>query len=412
MMTSFKRCTFLLSIGMAWLSHGFDLEETAHYLPSRHDVHAEWTVVGAGTAGILTVGMLIDAGIAPSSIIWVDPDFEGGRMGKYYGDIPANSPARAFHTFINTCKLFQECDTPAMRRVMEADPNKIYRLEIIIQPLKDMTELLRSKVFSLQDTLVSLDFVDNKWVATTRNSTFTTNHVILAIGSYPITLSYLPDQTIPIDTAFNRAALAREVGPHSTVGVVGDAHSAILIMKNLYELPVGRIINFYKKPLLYITDVGGENIGLQGVAAQWAKEKLERNPAPNIIRVKSSPEALKAWTPLCDKIIYAMGYKRNPLPIINGHSDITYNDVTGEILPRIFGFGIAFPQLYISATGNVEHRVGMRQFVEYARKVLPEWLKQKNADDCLDYDQLEELFVITPIKASSCRHESILTTVY
>lgn len=48
---------------------------------------AVWTVVGVGPAGIATVGKLIDLGVDPSCIVWIDPHFEPDfwdATGKVY----------------------------------------------------------------------------------------------------------------------------------------------------------------------------------------------------------------------------------------------------------------------------------------------------------------------------------------
>ena len=40
-----------------------------------------WTVIGAGPAGIAAVGKLLDHGIAPEKIAWIDPAFAAGDLG-------------------------------------------------------------------------------------------------------------------------------------------------------------------------------------------------------------------------------------------------------------------------------------------------------------------------------------------
>lgn len=39
----------------------------------------EWTVIGAGPAGIAAVGRLLDHGVAAERIAWVDPAFAADR---------------------------------------------------------------------------------------------------------------------------------------------------------------------------------------------------------------------------------------------------------------------------------------------------------------------------------------------
>jgi len=43
-------------------------------------------VVGAGPAGICALGNLLDRQIG--RILWVDDEFNGGRVNKYYREVP------------------------------------------------------------------------------------------------------------------------------------------------------------------------------------------------------------------------------------------------------------------------------------------------------------------------------------
>jgi NADPH-dependent 2,4-dienoyl-CoA reductase/sulfur reductase-like enzyme len=50
------------------------------------DVKYEAVVVGAGPAGIAAVGNLLEQKIEP--ILWVDDVMSGGRLDKYYREVP------------------------------------------------------------------------------------------------------------------------------------------------------------------------------------------------------------------------------------------------------------------------------------------------------------------------------------
>ena len=52
-----------------------------------------WAVIGAGPAGIISVGQLLEHGVSDYEILWIDPEFSPGRMGKYYGKVPSNQKA-------------------------------------------------------------------------------------------------------------------------------------------------------------------------------------------------------------------------------------------------------------------------------------------------------------------------------
>jgi len=53
----------------------------------QHDGKYEAVVVGAGPAGIAVVGNLLEQKKSP--ILWVDHQFSGGRLNKYYREVPS-----------------------------------------------------------------------------------------------------------------------------------------------------------------------------------------------------------------------------------------------------------------------------------------------------------------------------------
>lgn len=350
---------------------------------SQRTANAEWAVVGAGPAGILAVGMLLDAGVAPTQIIWIDPEFQVGRLGKYYSTVPANSATRLFLLFINACETFKACNSSAMQYLRSLDPGLVTELSVIVEPLKDVTTILRSRVQSLRDTVQMLDFMNNKWMVTTNFNRFSAQHVILALGSHPKTLNYLKDNQIPLDLAFNKEILAQRITAQDKVALVGDGHSAYLILKHLTEIPTGHIIHFFKRKLSFASDPETAGHGLLGLTAEWAKEVLVKNPPVNLVTIKSSPESLRIWTPLCTKIIYAIGYETNPLPLINGKSTVSYDPKTGSLMPRLFGFGIAFPEHYIPEPNTTQDEavikpsIGLHLFLQHLQEMLPQWIQSK-----------------------------------
>jgi cation diffusion facilitator CzcD-associated flavoprotein CzcO len=66
----------------------------------------EWIVVGAGPAGIAAVGKLIDHGISPKKIGWIDPDFQVGDLGKKWSQVSSNTTVDLFIRFLKNCKAF------------------------------------------------------------------------------------------------------------------------------------------------------------------------------------------------------------------------------------------------------------------------------------------------------------------
>lgn len=366
-------------------SHHVNCQES---YPWQSDV--QWAVVGAGGAGIIVVGLLLDLGVKPEQIAWIDPEFNAGRLGKYYTNVPANVKAQTFVHFINSCKTFRECQSPSIIALHEYDQELEYPLQTIVDPLLDITKMLCARVICIQSTLTSLDFENDIWHVGHLQGTFTAAHVVLATGSHPRSLDYECNHEIPLDYALDKQALSKLVEPNDSIAVIGSSHSAVLVLKFLSELPVKRILNFYKHPLVY----NKPEVGLLGIAATWAKETLENHPPiPNVLRIYNVPESRKAWLSICNKIIYAVGFDRNQVPPINGESEMTYDDKTGIIGSRLFGIGIAFPETFIDAeTGNTVSKIGLLGFMNYAQRIMPEWLLTK--EPLAKFCEFEELFSI------------------
>src|SRR5438128_748131 len=68
----------------------------------------QWAIVGAGLAGITALAVLIDSGVDPATIAWIDPEFNVGRVGKYYRNVPGNIAASRMILYVNNCPYFKE----------------------------------------------------------------------------------------------------------------------------------------------------------------------------------------------------------------------------------------------------------------------------------------------------------------
>lgn len=354
---------------------------------THHNCDAEWVIVGAGPAGIIIVGLLLELGTDPKSIIWLDPEFNVGRLGKYYSSVPGNAKTKIYIEFLQSCQIFMEANSPAYEKLFDLDQEIEYPLQVIVEPLADISNYLCTKVRCKKDTLCSLNFVNEVWHIGTSKECFTASHVVLAMGAHPKKLDYDCKHEIPLDLALDKETLQKYVSAKDTIAVVGSAQSAILLLKYLSELPTGRIINFYRNPI----EFGGES-GLKAATARWAQDVLLKTPPANLLRIYNSCDALKAWLPICTKIIYAVGFERNDIPTINNAPYLNFDDPSGILGPRLFGIGIAFPEKYQDETGKIVSRIGLLAFMEYAQEILPSWLATKR---CLfDFAKFEELFDI------------------
>lgn len=328
-------------------------------------ISARWTVIGAGPTGIMSVGLILDSGVPAEQIVWLDPKFNVGRMGERYKNVPGNGRVEQYIAFINMCNTFKGVKSDAINHLYSLAPTHAPALAVLTEPLQDITRFLRTKVVSITDEMTALNFHDNQWHISTNTNHIVSDNVVLATGAKPKTMTYEGIAQIPLDQALDKAILATHVTDQDCVAVIGSGHSAILILKYLTELSVNRIVQFFKKPIVYPVHtrigIAWQEAGLKGDVAQWAKTVLEVNPPQNIIRVLNTPQAMHDLLPQCTKVIYAAGFERNELPPVNGDSSTyaNYDRHSGLIAPHLYGVGIAFPQQKVDPIGNVEHLVGL-----------------------------------------------------
>lgn len=238
------------------------------------------------------------------------------------------------------------------------------------------------------------------------------NYLVLCTGSHPITSS-LPLQNnstakeitqIDLDPALKPSFL-KTILPTTkplTIGVIGASHSAILVLRNLYNLassthPHLRIKWFTRHPLRYAEERDGwifrDNTGLKGAVATWAKDNLEESVLPRsdvskylekvFTHKEREQEYYEKHLPECTHVIQAIGYRNNPLPKLEnegGSLDVKYDNTTagftdqnGKVVKGLYGAGIAFPERVTDPEKNVEHAVGLWKFMKYLKRVVPEW---------------------------------------
>ncbi len=342
----------------------------------------DWTVIGAGPAGIAAIGKLIDKGIAPEKIGWIDPRFCVGDLGGKWREVPSNTTVGLFLDYIHASKAFQFKQRPQKFKIEELPTKNTCLLEEIVKPLQWITDQLKGKVNAIQDAAIALNHIHGKWEIKTDQQRLHSKNVILAIGSEPKNLPHAKPEIIPLETALAPNKLIEHIKPNDTVGVFGSSHSAILVLANLVELQPKKIINFYRSPLKYALYLDHwilyDDTGLKGFTAQWAKEHLEKNVPDILDRVLVSDHIFDESLSLCNKVIYAVGFERRKTPVLEQFEHLRYDDTTGIIAPGLFGIGIAFPQAKFNPLGRLEHRVGLWKFIDYLDSILPIWMKYAN----------------------------------
>lgn len=341
----------------------------------------QWAIVGAGPAGIAAVGTLLDHGVKASDVIWIDPSFTVGDFGSIWLNVPSNTKVDTFLKFLYACKSFEynNCDTSfVLNTIPKEETCPLYRMA---EPLQWISDKLKTKVKTSIGLAENLALKNRIWNITLKDAQLIqAKNVILAVGAEPKKLAHsYPVNVIDLHDALNAERITQHFTSDDTIGVFGSSHSAILVLRNLIENSAKQIINFYRSPLVYAVYLDDwilfDNTGLKGSTADWARQYLNGSQPSNLLRIYSNEENIQHHLPKCTKVIYAIGFERRSLPVIEDLGEVSYFDQVGIIAPGLFGLGIAFPEAQYNPLGMLEHRVGLWKFMDYLQRMMPIWLK-------------------------------------
>lgn len=337
-----------------------------------------WAVIGAGPAGIAVVGKLLDAGIDPKEILWIDPDFKVGDLGQKWRSVSSNTKVKLFLDFLNACSSFRYQECPINFQLNHLPKEENCFLHAIADPLEWVSNHLQQRVRPFKTFAEELKAENGQWEITTRDGKFLAKNVVLAIGAEPSTLSLPGPTLLPIEQTVDLDLLKKVCSKNDTVAVFGSSHTAIVALYNLAAIEA-KVFNFYRSPLKYAVYLDDwilfDDSGLKGYSAQWARAHLDRQKLPNLERMLVTDSSFNEAFAKCNKVVYAIGFERRKSPLVLPYNTIKYNEHTGIIAPGLFGFGIAFPQGKFDKVGNYEYKVGLWKFMSYLTDVLPIWLK-------------------------------------
>src|SRR5581483_2239024 len=114
-----------------------------------------WTVIGAGPAGIAAVGKLLDQGIAPEQIAWIDPAFGAGDLGAKWRPVSSNTQVRMFIDYLNDAAAFEFSAAPPMP-LREVDPEGTCARALVAEPLVWITQHLRQRLQTFETIATAL----------------------------------------------------------------------------------------------------------------------------------------------------------------------------------------------------------------------------------------------------------------
>jgi len=339
----------------------------------------QWAVIGAGPAGIAAIGKLLDQGITADHILWLDPQFKVGDLGLYWQNVHSNTTVHLFNKFLLESPSFQYSKGAEDFKLSHLPQQHTCQLSLMVAPLQWITDHLRNTVEAQEAMIHHITLTHNTWILDSDSKSYSAQNVILAIGAEPDVLHYPMLDPIPFTIAIDKQRLHDVIDVKKTYAVFGSSHSAMIIIQHLVDLNVNKIINFYRSPCRYAINMGDwtlfDNTGLKGQTATWTRQHIDGTLPQNLVRYTASETNIKNYLPVCDKAIYAVGFKRRTSLTISGFEYNHYDPHVGILGPGLFGFGIAYPEIKPDQMGCLESQVGLWKFMLYLNKVLPIWLK-------------------------------------
>ncbi|MBE8215106.1 MAG: FAD-dependent oxidoreductase [Endozoicomonadaceae bacterium] len=336
----------------------------------------QWAVLGAGPAGIIAVCHLLQSKVPANDILWVDPEFSVGQFGTVWSRVWSNTPMATFHACMQALNIFG--DMPCFE-FTTLDATASCRLNMLAEPLMWLSNQCKKQVHIKQGIIDHIALSQGQWQLKSNTNRYQAKRVILATGSEPKKLN-LPFENIDLAIALNDELLAEQSNTWSneTIGVFGSSHSAILVLENVLNMGVKKVINFYKTPLKYAMSYEDftlfDNTGLKKHAADWASKNIDGVLPCNLDRMLCSDDRQSEVLSQCTQLVYAIGFDRKASVLVEGYSaNMQYNEYNGIIAPGLFGLGIAYPNKKTDAFGYTENNVGVVKFFHHIQRCFPMW---------------------------------------
>jgi len=339
-------------------------------------------VIGTGPCGILTAGLFAEK--HGKDMLWIgDSDIHelGGRFNRYLA-VPGNTPVTSFKEAFAMVPLLSD---DAVIQNLTPDEDGTCPLGHVFPVLSSFSRRIAQTCttsFSTRVTSLHLNSDDKLWtVKTNSNHSFCGSSVIFIPGAIPRPQPTTNHSYVDVLDAVQpqHGVLTTLASSNATVSVVGNSHTAMLIVKNLIEADVPKIRVYQKSPLKHAEHRPGgwvkyDGTGLKGSVSDWVKSYHFRGVEFVNVPVDENTEDLIDES---DAVIWATGFVRENMPdlmidgVLMGGMYSEYDGYSGEIAPGLFGGGIGFPERWTDPQDHSEYRVGFNPpFVAHMARIL------------------------------------------
>ena len=318
--------------------------------PRRFIVNSEQmshiTLIGFGITGQFLLSYILDI-LPADKISIIDPDFLGGDLARHYGGIRSNT------TIENKVGALEKLP-PVWSETISSlkargDPSDTVLLADLVTDLRKTSVKLSSSCHAIYDRVEkavwSIEL--KQWSLYLKSGAKHLTQIVCFCGGMNPRQEDYGIPIIPLSIALDQERLKRLIRVGQQVVVVGSAHSATLILKNLNNISDIKFTCMYRgsKPFKFARD--GQYSGIKQESADIA-DAIEKGLYTNLTMVPiSNIQGVSKAIRKTDWIIQAFGFDPVFPVIMNGDTVIipTWDPSTGlsDELQRAQAFGACVP---------------------------------------------------------------------
>jgi hypothetical protein len=143
------------------------------------------------------LGRLLDHGVAPEEIDWIDPEFTAGDLGGKWRAVPGNTHVASFLDYLTASPSFRFAEAPHFE-LEDIDPEETCPLGVVADPLVWISQRLCERVAVYRTIATELSLQNRHWtVDTVRGEITSLPGARWALAHMPRRLEPLPPRGIP-----------------------------------------------------------------------------------------------------------------------------------------------------------------------------------------------------------------------
>lgn len=325
-------------------------------------------IIGGGVAGTLLCLELLQKGKLPSQITIIDPFFDGGALVRHWGAIYSNTRWQQIVDSMSEYLSAQPALTELSKQYL---PDSRVLLKDLGWFIQDILRPFLSDLNILVDKCIKIQKNEIGWEVNTSTGKQSYRTVFLCQGGRQKLLDF-GKPIIPLEVALHPAILSSYIRRGQSVAVFGLAHSGTLISKHLMDLGV-KVYGVHKSENPFVFDRDGQYDGIKQESAEIADRLLQATPETfEFVHYGDTRKVIKIVAKV-HWIVCAVGFEGSPIQIVNEHgqeiSSEKYNPETAELMPSLYGFGLAYPGV-TNMNGRLYKDVSIPSFLIQIKRCL------------------------------------------